>query len=40
MKNDITIKEIIEMVEKSSTNFEKVNTEIKRQYLIWASLQF
>lgn len=35
MDNEITIKEITQKVEKSSTNFEKTNTELKRKYLLW-----
>lgn len=35
MDNDITIGEITGKVEKSSTDFEKTNTELKRKYLIW-----
>ena len=32
MKEDYTIKEI---TEKTSTDFEQVNSELKRKYLIW-----
>ncbi len=35
MNNEITIKEITQKVEKSSTNFEKTNTDLKRKYLLW-----
>lgn len=35
MKEHITIGEITNIVERTSTNFEKTNTEIKRKYLIW-----
>lgn len=35
MDNEITIKEITQRVEKSSTNFEKTNTDLKRKYLLW-----
>ena len=35
MKEDYTIKEITEKTEKASTDFEKVNSELKRKYLIW-----
>lgn len=35
MEDNITIKEIIEKVEKSSTDFEKTNTELKRKYFVW-----
>lgn len=35
MKNEITVKEITQKIEKSSTDFEKTNTELKRKYLLW-----
>lgn len=35
MKDNITIQEITESVDKASTDFEKTNTELKRKYLIW-----
>lgn len=35
MREDITVGEITDIVEKASTNFERTNTEIKRKYLIW-----
>lgn len=35
MKEDYTIKEITEKTEKASTDFEQVNSELKRKYLIW-----
>ena len=35
MENNITVKEIINIVEKASTDFEKENSELKRKYLIW-----
>ena len=35
MKENITIGEITEMVEKSSTDFEEANNAIKRKYLVW-----
>ncbi len=35
MNNEITVKEIIQKIEQSSTNFEKTNTDLKRKYLLW-----
>lgn len=35
MENIVTIKELTEKIEKSSSDFEKTNTELKRRYLIW-----
>lgn len=35
MEDNTTIKEVIEGVERSSTDFEKSNTDVKRKYLIW-----
>lgn len=35
MEDSTTIKEVIEGIEKSSTDFEKTNTDLKRKYLIW-----
>lgn len=35
MKDSYTIKEITEKTEKASTDFEQVNSELKRKYLIW-----
>lgn len=35
MKKDITVKELVSLVEKSSTDFEEENSELKRKYLIW-----
>ena len=35
MKDDMTIGDITELVEKSSTTFEMVNGEIKRRFLLW-----
>lgn len=35
MKDNGTIKEIVEGIEKTSTDFEKNNTDLKRKYLIW-----
>lgn len=36
MKDDITIGEITNIVERASTDFEETNTELKRKYLIWS----
>ena len=35
MKEDITIKELTNIVESASTDFERTNTELKRKYLVW-----
>ena len=35
MKENPTIKEIIDRVEISATDFERNNSELKRKYLIW-----
>ena len=35
MKNDVTIENLTNTVEKASTDFEKTNTELKRKYLVW-----
>lgn len=35
MDREKTIKEVVEEVERSSTTFEKTNTELKRKYLKW-----
>ncbi len=35
MKNDITVKQVINIVENASTDFEKENSELKRKYLVW-----
>ena len=35
MEKDITVKELVSLVEKSSTDFEEENSELKRKYLIW-----
>lgn len=36
MKDDITIGEITQSVEQASTDFEKINTELKRKYLVFS----
>ena len=35
MKNDVTVKQVVNIVEKASTDFEKENSELKRKYLVW-----
>ena len=35
MEDNITIGELTNKVESASTDFEKINTELKRKYLIW-----
>lgn len=35
MNESKTIKDVVEEVEKSSTTFEKTNTDLKRKFLKW-----
>lgn len=35
MKDDITIGEITNFIQNTSTDFERTNTDIKRRYLLW-----